>query len=164
MKRLVGRLFVHSFLVLFVVFAMGVLVLGSNASAECPDGSYKRSCKSDKTTCDGETLSSECKRMNGTWKTTSLQGYKSCTQDIANCDGTLKCLCGTDCPSGSYSRSCFCCTTKEIANMQTGVFETELNCKCKDKKGKYQDTTLSNTGRCSKDIENMNGVLTCKTN
>jgi hypothetical protein len=164
MKGCIQSVVVFCCLMLVFLSATVFLGIGTAVAEYCAEGSYKNSCKSADTSCEGGTLSSKCKKIDGTWKTTSLESYSACTQDIANCDGVLKCLCGTDCPSGSYSRSCFCCTTKEIVNSRTDAIEIQLSCKCKNKKGKYISTTLSNTGSCTGEISNNNGSLTCEKN
>lgn len=146
-------------LVFFIVIGIGFVCQEEVRAADCPGGSYNKTCR--KTSCDGEELKAECKRMNGTWKRTSLQGYTAYSGDIANCDGTLKGLCGSDCPAGSYSKSCMCCTTKSIVTGRSGREQIQLSCLCKNKKGKYLNTSLGDISGCTGGIENDNGTLRC---
>jgi hypothetical protein len=152
---------------LIVFFSASALWLTqSNANADnCASGSFTRSCNEIK--CVGEEVHAKCKNISGSRVSTSLNNYASCDTDIANCNGQLRCTCGADCPSGSYSRSCMCCAVYEKYNPQKEQSEKHLACLCKNKKGKYIDTTLTDYLSCKQNdqsvytIWNDNGSLKC---
>jgi hypothetical protein len=140
-------------------------LIQSNANADnCASGSFSSSCNEIK--CVGETLHAKCKTISGSRVNASLDNYLSCSTDVANCNGQLRCLCGTDCPSGSYAQSCTCCSVGDKYNPQKEQSEKHLYCMCKNKKGKYLDTSLADYLSCQqKDgvytIWNDNGALKC---
>ena len=66
---------------------------------------------------------------------------------------------GTTChaqrvPSGSYQQTC----------QNIGVRGSTLYASCKDVRGQWQSTELSDFQRCSSEIQNENGNLTCNSN
>jgi hypothetical protein len=150
-------------------FIAGIAVIAQAQSSGCPkpSGSYQSSCTV--LSCDEMTLTAKCKRKDGSWNPKSvLSGYGACSNDISNCDGNLRCMCGSDCPGGSYKGSCDCCGVKNANyNSNTDVWEQTLTCQCKNKKGKYVTTELPYFTGCKKDengnyqINNNNGSLTC---
>ena len=143
------KLLVPFLSLLFLVIA-GMFVLPKETSAACPDGSYKRSCNMSTAACDENSITAACKKMDGKWTGSKLN--LPCDADIANCNGILTCLCGSNCPSGSYQNSCWCCNIKS----------SNLYCYCKNKKGKSISTGLSNYSTCKPgEIWNDNGTLKC---
>lgn len=149
--RSATRLCAVSLVLMFLVSA-GLFVLTNEGLADpCPSGSYQRSCNMSSATCTPSSITASCKRMNGDWRQSSLN--LPCRQEISNCDGTLRCLCGSDCPAGSYNQSCWCCY----------IQGSTLGCFCKNKKGKSVPTTLSGYTSCrSNTIWNDNGKLKCQ--
>lgn len=147
----VGR---ASIIVLFLVisFIIGTNYTCTAAEADAPGGSYKATCKdvvADKT--NGNITSANCKTMSGASKNTQLSNYRKCLNDqgdIENCDGNLRCT-GVGLPSGSYTKSCFCCSMNG----------STLNCYCKNKKGKAAPTGLGNASNCTP--SNADGKLKC---
>ncbi|MDD3847349.1 MAG: hypothetical protein PHC90_13450 [Syntrophorhabdaceae bacterium] len=139
---------------LTILCFVAVSVFGANYvySADAPNGSYKKTCKSIYYNANADRITSaSCKKMNGKWNTTQLNNANQCRTnggDIANCNGTLDCT-GVNLPNvGSYKRSCWCCR----------MVGTTLGCYCNPKKGTSRWTTLNNASNYS-DIWNDNGSL-----
>jgi hypothetical protein len=159
-------------IVLSMYFSLNSTALATSGEG-CPDstaptGNYQNSCNTIK--CEGDTLSANCKTISGSWnKGTELDNYSSCSGEISNCDGKLRCTCGTACPSGSYNNSCFCCSISSKWNDQAQAEQKQLACWCKNKKGKYVgESKLDNYEKCNKmsdgttySIWNNNGYLQC---
>ncbi len=138
------------FMVLLAVSGL-LLVPGEGYTDTCPPGSYQRSCNMNSAVCSARSISASCKTMSGSWKSSRLS--LPCNQEISNCDGVLRCLCGSACPTGSYNQSCWCCY----------VQGSTLGCFCKNKQGKSVPTTLSGYAGCKPNsIWNDNGRLKCK--
>ena len=55
-----------------------------------PAGSYRSTCEDVQTY--GSDLSATCQRRDGRWVSTTLPNYLRCTGDLANIDGTLRCM------------------------------------------------------------------------
>lgn len=134
-------------LLLFVI--AGMFILSEETSAACPQGSYQRTCNMSSVACDANSITATCKKMDGKWWGSKLN--LPCNNDIANCDGTLRCLCGGNCPSGSYRNSCWCCYFQG----------SSLHCYCKNMAGNSGATGLANYANCSTEIANCNGTLRC---
>jgi hypothetical protein len=72
----------------------GEVTAENEYSPECaplPGGSYRLTCSTVVVACDGSWMDAYCRRRNGTWKWSTLWYPFSCTRDIANIDGTLRC-------------------------------------------------------------------------
>ena len=67
----------------------------SEYSPECvplPAGSYRLTCGPIRVACDRSWMDAYCRRRNGTWMWSPKLWYPfSCSRDIANIDGTLRC-------------------------------------------------------------------------
>jgi CVNH domain len=139
-------------------------LLQSNANAaDCASGSFGGSCNEIK--CVGETLHAKCKNIAGARASASLDNYLNCSTDIANCNGQLRCLCDGNCPSGSYSQTCTCCSTGVKYNPQKEQSEKYLYCMCKNKKGKYIDTSLADYQACKTTTAYIRyGMITARSN
>lgn len=124
------------------------------ADANVPGGSYKATCKDIRFDKTADTIRASCKKMDGSWNNAAgMNHYSLCFKkqgDIENCDGSLYCT-GAGIPSGSYTRSCFCC-------FMTGK---HLICHCKKKNGKFVRSTLKNATSCTS-VGNNNGELVCR--
>lgn len=60
--------------------------------APLPPGSYRITCSTVRVACDGSWMDAYCRRRNGSWMWSPKLWYPfSCTGDIANIDGTLRC-------------------------------------------------------------------------
>ena len=140
------------FLFLSLVLMGSLLAAGDGYAADpCPSGSYQRSCNMNSAVCSPDSIRASCKKINGNW--TNSQLGLPCNQEISNCDGALRCLCGSDCPAGSYNQTCWCCY----------FAGSSLNCFCKNKKGKSVNTRLDNYKGCrANSIWNDNGKLKCQ--
>jgi len=144
----------HKYLAIFPVIAFLVLVLSFNnpviAQTGIPPGSYKDSCK-DIQVMTGNLLWAMCEKANGEYQKSTLQ-FTRCEGDISNNNGKLSCKqkAGKQPPKGSYQNSC-----KNIR-----VDGKQLKAKCEKKNGNWNSTSI-NYKKCSGDISNSNGELSC---
>ncbi len=146
-----GKVCATGFLMLSLVVS-GLFLIENDvfASGPCPQGSYTRTC-SKNAVCDANSVTATCGKIGAGSKRSTLN--LPCRGDIANCDGTLRCLCGSNCPQGSYKQSCWCCY----------IEGSKLYCHCKNKKGKSQPTDLPDYQSCQTgSIWNDNSHLKCK--
>jgi hypothetical protein len=152
--------FTASLFVMIVTFILGNAVI--NYAETPPSGSYSKTCKD--ASYDGSTLTAKCKKLNGQYagSNTTLTGADTCTGDRENCNGTLKCT-GEDLPSGNYKNSCFCCYKKGKYDSSKEREVENVCCYCKSSSGSYSSETCT-TAECAspKQIQNINGTLTCK--
>src|SRR6266853_1896772 len=84
---------------------VGAAVLLSLATAPAhaqgyPSGSYARSCTNIQSY--GGRVTAECRRMDGSWDRTTLDGAHRCPGGIANTDGRLTCNYGRHVGSSEY--------------------------------------------------------------
>ena len=121
-------------------------------SVDAPTGSYKLTCRS--IISEPETVDATCRNLAGEWIRSELSNLSGCKSAIANVDGFLTCERGTaSAPPGSYKQSC-----RDIA-----VDQALLTATCKRRAGDWQSAQLSSFERCTKDIANGDGTLTCLT-
>ena len=141
---------------LTLTFFAATMVL-SSAALDVPQGSYQQSCKSIK--MRGDTLSAKCKNTSGHWVKTSLNNADRCTGDITNIDGQLTCGgyghperdIARGAPQGSYTQTC----------NGVRVDGNTLLARCQNSSGQFIDTSLNDYARCTGDITNVEGQLTC---
>lgn len=145
-----------------VTFVLAYAIISFAADADAPAGSYKKSCKSIVWDDDDHITSAKCKRMNGTWNN-SASLTMDCTGDRENCNGNLRCT-GVDLPSGNYKNSCFCCYKKYKLDINAEREIENVCCLCKQSNGKYNTTETCTPTSCAspKQIQNINGTLSCK--
>ncbi|HEY6249059.1 MAG TPA: CVNH domain-containing protein [Candidatus Angelobacter sp.] len=135
---------------------VGAMIL-SGAALDNPSGSYQQTCRSIK--MRGDTLSAKCKNASGHWVKTSLGNAARCTGDITNINGQL--TCGgyghperdieRGLPTGSYTQTC----------NGVHVDGNSLRARCQTSDGQWVDTSLDDFRRCTGDITNIQGQLTC---
>lgn len=129
----------------------------SSAAADVPQGSYQQTCKSIR--MRGDTLSAKCKNTSGHWAKTSLRDADRCTGDITNIDGQLTCGgyghperdIARGLPQGSYTATC----------NHVRIEGNSLRASCQNSGGQWVDTSLNDYARCTGDITNVEGQLTC---
>jgi len=105
----------------------------SSAQAQAPS-SFQKSCTN--ITVSGVTLQANCRKVDGTWDSTSIQII-----GIENINGVLKV---TGASPSSYQKTC-----RDI-----GINGDVLMATCQKVDGSWQDTSLEIPG-----IANINGVL-----
>ena len=125
-------------------------------SGGAPTGSYLASCTSATLmrTGNGVTLFAQCSDGIAYQPTTSLL-YSSCLNDPVNVLGSLSCdIDGGSGPSppGSYRASCI---IPELSG-------TTLGAVCRNASGSWgPGGIISDVTQCTRDIANVDGVLTC---
>ncbi|HSG30229.1 MAG TPA: CVNH domain-containing protein [Thermodesulfobacteriota bacterium] len=115
-----------------------------------PRGSYLDSCISASKRY-GE-LKAMCRTINGELKETTLNDTSDCTADISNNDGNLTCERTAELPAGSYLQTC----------TNPSLDDTRLTALCEKRGGGNRSTTLEEIDRCTGDISNYDGYLTCR--
>jgi len=139
------------------IFAILVVAMILPCAAQIPSGTYQQSCKSIKMRHD--TLQAKCKNTSGHWVKTSLNDADRCTGDITNIDGQLTCGgyghperdAQRGLPQGSYTQTC----------NRVHVDGDTLSALCQTSGGQWVDTVLNDFRRCTGDITNVEGRLTC---
>ena len=130
---------------------LSLITYGSAKAQNLPPGSYKDTCRSVQVL--GGTLTAQCQKADGSWKTTSIQ-FNNCEGGITNQNGNLTCTHRIKPvkppPKGSYKQSC----------EDTSVDGKWLNAKCQRVNGNWNNSSIKYAD-CNKDIWNNNGVLTC---
>lgn len=135
-------------------FVVTLLFCTSYASGQgrVPHGSYQETCRGIQVV--GSNLIAQCKKIDGTWQNTTLV-YATCEGDIRNDNGELKCKQkikpSKPLPAGSYRKTC----------KDTRIDGDYLRAKCEKKNGVWNNTKIKYK-KCSGDIWNDNGELTCK--
>jgi len=152
------------FRIIVGVFLITTFTIGyANMGFAAPSGSYTKTCiniQSD----DTNITKAECKRLDGTTnKNASLNNWSDCTGDRENCNGNLRCT-GVDLPAGNYRNSSFCCYKKYKLDTYAQREVENVCCLCKQSNGKYNPSETCTPTSCAspKQIQNMNGTLTCQ--
>ena len=126
-----------------------------------PDGSYTNSCRH--IDYDGDMLTANCRRRDGSWKNTFLDDAEDCDGRIVNNNGQLECGWndwreryarhrGYDVgPRGSYRDSC------EDVRMDGYT----LRATCQRRDGSWRWTSLDGAYDCDGRIANFDGRLVC---
>ncbi|MCH8014073.1 MAG: CVNH domain-containing protein, partial [Candidatus Dadabacteria bacterium] len=143
----------HLIIIPVLMFFLILLSFHTSASAQgnLPPGSYKKSCK-DIQLVAGNVLWAMCEKGDGKFQKSTLRLF-DCEGDISNNNGVLTCKKkpGKRPPKGSYQNSC-----KDIQ-----VEGKQLRAKCQKRNGSWNKTKI-NYKKCSGDIRNDNGELSCK--
>jgi hypothetical protein len=127
--------------VLFAVYA------GSAFAGDLPPGSYTQTCTN--ASLQGETLTANCKRFDGSTKNTELPFATSCLGIISNIDGNLGC----SAPTGSFARTC----------KNARVEGHTLFASCQRIDGSWKDSSTTFSG-FQHPVTNCNGNLVDKPN
>lgn len=147
-----------------IVLTMAIWQGGAPDASQAgnPPGSYQQTC-SDISVKKGN-LYAKCQNDKGKTHSAKLSNYEKCSSDIANNNGSLKCVGGASGtsgasgapsqPPGSYSESCRDITMKG----------TTLHAVCKNLDGRETPTSLRDANRCSAGVININGILNCVVN
>ncbi|MDR1910964.1 MAG: CVNH domain-containing protein [Helicobacteraceae bacterium] len=114
----------------YVVVAIASLLCAGTLMAANPAGSYTQTCSNIK--LNGENLSADCKRMNGSNNHSTLEFATSCVGNVSNVDGHLVCT-G---PIGSFARTC----------RNTRVEGNIVYSNCQRISGSWKDTQSSFSG------------------
>lgn len=141
--------------ILLAIFVGAMILPG--AALDNPPGSYQQTCRSIK--MKGNTLRAKCQDTSGHWVKTSLNDANRCTGDITNINGQLTCGgyghperdIARGAPAGSYTQTC----------NRVRVDGDTLRALCQASNGQWVDTSLDNVSRCTGDITNIEGRLTC---
>lgn len=141
--------------ILLGVFVGFTVLMG--AALDNPPGTYQQTCRSIK--MHGNQLRAKCQDTSRHWVKTSLDDAYRCTGDITNINGQLTCGgyghperdIARGAPQGSYMQTC------------NGVRMDgdSLRARCQGSNGQWIDTSLDNVSRCTGDITNIEGRLTC---
>jgi len=125
-------------------------ISNQNAVLSCvPNGSYAATCIDVK--LSGTTLAANCRPLIGTRLASTLPNINTCMSDILNFNGRLECSKGKATPGGSYLRTC----------SAAYVSGNTLFAICKDKNAVDTLSQLNLDRRCSGDIYNLDGLVTC---
>ena len=107
-----------------------------------PSGSYKQTSRD-----INVTLSAECKKIDGSWQSSTLDLTNLDNADVVNIDGVLKIEPSSYLPGGNYIQ-----TSRDI--------NVILSAECKKIDGSWQSSTLNLTNLNNADVVNVDGVLT----
>ena len=135
----------------------------SGYQAGVPNGSYTQTCQD--VHVDGDDLKARCQTADGNWHNTKLDDYQKCRGDVANENGKLRCVSGSYAPGypggvyhgpvgvvgNSYTQTC-----KDIKS-----HGDELEARCKNAHGDWQNTSLHDYRKCHGQIVNQDGALRC---
>ncbi len=123
--------------------------------SNAPPGSYLQSCVN--INVSTTTLTARCRKETSyghTWPKPTLREFDRCTGDISNFHGILTCQKSGNVPQGSYLQSC----------MHPSLSGTTLTAICETTSDTSKFSTLNDFDRCTGDISNNNGNLTCQKN
>ncbi|HKD78708.1 MAG TPA: CVNH domain-containing protein [Candidatus Angelobacter sp.] len=134
--------------------------------AGVPGGSYTQTCQEIR--IHGDDLEARCQNSNGDWHKTKLDDYQKCHGDVANDNGTLRCVAGAYPPGypGAYrggypgpavaAGTPYTQTCKDIKS-----HGDDLQARCKNSNGDWQNTSLDDYQKCHGQIVNQDGNLRC---
>ena len=130
--------------------------------AGVPNGSYTQTCQEIR--IHGDDLEARCQTVDGNWHKTKLDDFQKCRGDVANENGSLRCVnsgyapgypggyCGPVGVVGTpYTQSC-----KDIKS-----HGDELEARCKNNNGDWQNTSLHDYRKCHGQVVNQDGALRC---
>ncbi|HLW53992.1 MAG TPA: CVNH domain-containing protein [Candidatus Angelobacter sp.] len=132
--------------------------------AGVPNGSYTGSCQEIR--IDGDDLKARCQGSDGNWHGTKLDDYQKCRGDVVNDNGKLRCVTGAYAPgyTGAYRGAYqgapigtpYTQTCKDIRS-----HGDDLEARCKNVNGDWQNTKLDDYRKCHGQIVNQDGALRC---
>jgi hypothetical protein len=127
-----------------------------------PNGSYTQSCQD--VHIDGDDLKARCQTADGSWHNAKLDDYQKCRGDVVNENGKLRCVNGAFTPgyAGGYRGPVgvvgtpYTQTCKDIKS-----HGDELEARCKNNNGDWQNTSIHDYRKCHGQIVNQDGALRC---
>jgi hypothetical protein len=130
--------------------------------AGVPNGSYTQSCQD--VHIDGDDLKARCQTSDGNWHNAKLDDYQKCRGDVVNDNGKLRCVNGAFTPgyAGGYRGPVgvvgtpYTQTCKDIKS-----HGDELEARCKNNNGDWQNTSIHDYRKCHGQIVNQDGALRC---
>src|SRR5438270_43418 len=130
--------------------------------AGLPNGSYTQTCQ--EVRVHGDDLEARCQTTDGKWHKSKLDDFQKCRGDVANDNGSLRCVSGVapgypvDYRGGPvgvigtpYTQSC-----KDIKS-----HGDRLEARCKTVNGDWQNTSIDDYRKCHGQIVNQDGNLRC---
>jgi hypothetical protein len=168
------------YLILSGALALFIAMCAPGASAQVPGGSYQQTCRN--IGMNGNTLYASCKDRDGHWHDTQLSDIQSCSDQVINDDGNLRCdrngngnYYGNgqygdrdrdrdrDRDHGRYNNGqygygygTYTDTCRDIR--QNG---NRIDATCQKKDGGWRNTSLDNADQCGGQIVNIDGHLRC---
>ena len=136
-----------------------------------PGGSYSQTCQDVR--IRGNDLEARCQTTNGDWRTTRLNRFDRCGDDIANDNGYLRCTgsgygYGGRRDDGDYNRGYVGGYQGNSSYMQTCRDVRRrgdtLEAVCQSRDGDWHQTTLNDYRDCRGQIVNDGGNLRCANN
>jgi len=134
--------------------------------AGSPNGSYTQSCQ--EISIHGDDLEAHCQTADGNWHKTTLDDYQKCRGDIVNDNGKLRCVSGAVAPgvyrggtfpAGVYPPAMGTSYTQTCKNIKS--HGDELEARCKNNNGDWQNTSLHDYRKCHGEVVNQDGALRC---
>jgi hypothetical protein len=131
-------------------------------SAGVPNGSYTQSCQD--IHVEGDDLKARCQTADGSWHNAKLDDYQKCRGDVANENGKLRCV------SAGYSSAVPGVYRGPVGAAGTPYTQTckdikshgdELEARCKNNNGDWQNTSIHDYRKCHGQIVNQDGALRC---
>jgi len=140
----------------------GTAPVAEGYQAGIPNGSYTQSCQDIR--IDGDDLKARCQTVDGNWHNAKLDDYQNCHGDLVNENGKLRCVNGGFVPGyvGGYRGPIgavgtpYTQTCKDIKS-----HGDELEARCKNSSGDWQNTSLHDYRKCHGQIVNQDGALRC---
>ena len=131
--------------------------------AGVPNGSYTQSCQDVRV--DGDDLKARCQSADGNWHNAKLDDYQKCRGDVVNENGKLRCVSGSYAPgypAGVYRGPVGVVGTPYTQNCKDiKSHGDELEARCKNASGDWQNTSLHDYRKCHGQIVNQDGALRC---
>lgn len=133
-------------------------VVPAQAQQNIPNGSYRQSCRN--IHIEGrDDLAAECRRQNGSWRSTKIDLDACRGRDIRNDNGDLECgghrYAGSygryQLPGGSWNQSC----------RSAMIRGDDLVAECRERDGGWNRTRLDLDDCRGRPVSNQNGHLRC---
>jgi hypothetical protein len=130
--------------------------------AGVPNGSYTQSCQD--VHIDGDDLKARCQTADGNWHNAKLDDYQKCRGDVVNDNGKLRCV------NAGYSPMVPGVYRGPVGVVGTPYTQTckdikshgdELEARCKNNNGDWQNTSIHDYRKCHGQIVNQDGALRC---
>ena len=135
---------------------------GGYQQAGVPSGSYTQSCQEIRV--HGDDLEARCQAVDGSWHKSKLDDFQKCGGDVANDNGNLRCVNGALAPgyAGGYRGPAGVVGIPYTQNCKDiKTHGDELEARCKNSHGDWQNTSLHDYRKCHGQIMNQDGALRC---